>query len=240
MKWSYVWDANDLPEVAADGNFFDDILYAPAGETVTREILTGGKYHCSTTSGANASYVTKQGVFDCSGPSTVEWSFRNNSAVNYYTNAILIKQAGVGYVGFKFVYNHGCNPYEVNSYVQIYSDASYWSTIRILTYTDAEGKLSFADLFYKDADGQWKYGNTSTLSINTSLSSDSVQIGDLGGNWGGDWEEEYLMIMNGYATLENALDPDIDAADINGDRSIDVDDLMIFVSEWLENRAGTI
>lgn len=237
ITWSHVWDANDLPEDFDGGNVFNGITHVADGETITREILTGAKYRCvtggSTASGSNASYETKEFVFDCSTPSTIEWRFKNITAP-YYTNAMLIKQAGVGYVGFKFVWNHGCNPYEVNSYVQIYADASYWSTIRILVYT-VGGVLDSADLFYKNADDEWVYGNTSTLTSSPSTAKDTIQIGDIGSNWGGEWQEEYMMFANDVATLDELLSPDIDVADINADGIVDVDDLDIFVSEWLSN-----
>lgn len=231
MKWDVVWDADNLPELFQSGTIFDDLVYAPQGESVSRTV-NSGIFQTQTSSGANANYTTKDGVFNVSEYATIEWRFQNDSAVGYYTTAILIKQAGVGYVGFKIAWNHGCNPYETNSYVGIYYDASYWSTVRILVYA-IEGKLTCADLFYKDANGDWVYGNTSVVTAYTSYTYDTIQIGDIGGNWGGQWNEDYLMFTDDYATLEELNPPDTIPSDINGDTKVDMVDLMTFATEWL-------
>jgi hypothetical protein len=140
--------------------------------------------------------MIKDGKFNASVPSTFLFRIKNETAINLYSNCIFVRDEGHGYTGFKFQANNRAVAYENNN---IYMDPyriDGWSIFKLETQIDHNAKLSGAKLYYATIDGGWSNAITSTVISSSTQQFDSVMFGDIGSNFGGKWNEDYMYWSN--------------------------------------------
>jgi len=198
-SWDCAYQAEILPENYDGGIVFNCTSYIPTG--IIRGVK-GCQYYASTSENSNCSFNTKIGVFNAAAASTIEFKIKNLSSLNTYTNAIMIRAEGRGYVQFSLSPSHrtyaGDNP---NIYFEAYVDAYGWSTFRCLTNV-SNGNLSGADLYYLKADGNWSTSIHCGFIISSSQSYDSILFGDIGLAFSGRSYLDYFYWAQFAATLD--------------------------------------
>jgi hypothetical protein len=209
VSWDYIWAADEMPEVFSGGTIFSHVAYVPADTDLIRSI-DGGVYTTETiclideqvSPNSNSYFTTKADVFDASIPATIEFKYRADKELKPYINYFLIKQAGVGDLGFNFRASHQVlNRYDGSQNFVAYKDINGWSVFRVLTEV-SNGDLTGASLYYKDGDGDWVLGMTVSTNANTGVSDSAFTMGDGGSNWAGQWSVDYFHWTSQAATLE--------------------------------------
>jgi len=206
-QWTHTYQCDMIPEVFEDSTAFNYVPYQPAGSTITR-FLKEGKYYLKTTNGtstnANCWYNGKSGVFDAGVASTIEFKIKNITAGGTYTNGLMIRDYGRGYIIFCFNANHRVFAYDNpgSKYMDAYVDSNDWSTFRVLTNVSS-GNLVSADIYYLQAGGTWSSSIRCDLITDAGQAYDSISFGDFGSAWYGESYQDYFYWTQDTATLDN-------------------------------------
>lgn len=238
-NWDYAWQADEMPEAFVAGSVLINGQYMPAGTTVIRDAVDG-IYTFETTAtdetgatNANCSFKTGINKFNPLSPSTIEFRYKAEISVKPYISCLWLNIKDMGEIHFNFLLNHQVRDGRTGVNFTAYKDAQGWSTFRLLTNV-TDGVFESADMYYKDAGGNWVFGLNAPFFSLPTIATNDFWFGDGGGNWAGKCSLDYFYWTSAGATLDEL---DILASpirsDLDDDGDVDLDDFSILASKWL-------